>query len=135
MPDHLNDPELFDLVKTYQVYVHRRTCWKYYKNECHFLYGRYFIEKTIITKPLDSKFSNEEKQKVLTWRNTLLRQTKSYFDNAKVNVILPRQFYSVRNELEISKEGYYRTLSIAKEENLELNLKREPNSCFVNKLF
>ena len=81
--DHLTDLELFELVKTYQVYVHRRTCWKYYKNECPFSYGRYFTEKTIITKPLDSKFSNEEKQKILTWRNTLLRQAKSYIDNAK----------------------------------------------------
>ena len=40
MPDYLNDPELFDLVK----------------NEC-----QYFTEKTIVAKPLDSKFSNDEK--------------------------------------------------------------------------
>ena len=40
LPDHLNDPELFELVK----------------NEC-----RYFTEKTIVAKPLDSKFSNDEK--------------------------------------------------------------------------
>ena len=40
LPDYLNDPELFDLVK----------------NECG-----YFTEKTIVAKPLDSKFSNDEK--------------------------------------------------------------------------
>ena len=40
LPGYLNDPELFDVVK----------------NECG-----YFTEKTIVAKPLDSKFSNDEK--------------------------------------------------------------------------
>ena len=39
LPNHLNDPELFELVKTYQVHAHPETCWKYNKNECHFSYG------------------------------------------------------------------------------------------------
>ena len=64
LPNHLNDSELFELVKTYQVHVHSRTCWKYDKNECRFSYGRYFAEETIIAKPLDSKFSNQEKQNI-----------------------------------------------------------------------
>ena len=59
LPDHLNDPELFELVKTYQVHTHSRTCWKYNKNECPFSYRCYFNEKIIIAEPLDSKFSNE----------------------------------------------------------------------------
>ena len=37
----------------------------------------YFTEKTILAKPLDSEFSNDEKQQVLTRRSTLLRQAKS----------------------------------------------------------
>ena len=89
----MSDPELFELVKIYQVHTHSRTYWKYNKNEFRFSYGRYFTEKTIITKLLDSKFSNEEKQEVLTWRITLLSQVKIYIDNnfypAKVNVIDP----------------------------------------------
>ena len=93
LPDHLNNPELFELVKTYRVHTHSRTCWKYNKNECRFSYGRYFTEKTVIAKPLNFKFSNEEKQEILTWRNTLLSQVKSYIDNnlylAKVNVTDP----------------------------------------------
>ena len=28
LEDHLNDPELFELVKTCQVHVHSSTCWK-----------------------------------------------------------------------------------------------------------
>ena len=27
-PDHLNDSDLFELVKTYQVHAHSRNCWK-----------------------------------------------------------------------------------------------------------
>ena len=38
---------------------------------------------------------NDKKQEVLTWRNTLLGQTKSYIDNnlnpAKINVIDPTE--------------------------------------------
>ena len=76
-------------------------CWKYNNNEFHFSYGQYFTEKTIIAKPLDYRFRNDEKQEVLTWINTLLRQVKSYIDSnlnpAKViNVINPtKEFYSV----------------------------------------
>ena len=32
LPDPLNDPDLFELVKTYQVHAHSKTCWKYNKN-------------------------------------------------------------------------------------------------------
>ena len=61
---HLNDPKLIELVKTYEVHAHSITCLKYNKNECRFSYGRYFTEKIIIGKPLDSKFNNDEKRGV-----------------------------------------------------------------------
>ena len=38
LPDHLSNPELFELVKTYQVHAHSRTCQKYNKNECGIFY-------------------------------------------------------------------------------------------------
>ena len=123
-PDHLNNPELFELVKTYQIHAHSRTCWKYNKNECSFSYGQYFTEKTIIAKPLDFEFSNDKKQEILTWRNTLLRQVKSYIDKnlnpEKVNVIDPTKdnftqplsVQEILNELEIYNDDYYRALLI-----------------------
>ena len=37
--------------------------------------------------------------------------------------------------LEISKNDWYRALSISKDEDLELYLKRKPNSCFVSNYF
>ena len=143
-PNHLNDPELFELVKKYQIHAHTRTCWKYNKNGCRFSYGRYITEKTIIAKPLDSKLNNDEKQEVLAWRNTLLRQVTSYIDDnlnpATVNVIDPTKdnytqslsITEILNELEISKDDYNRALSISKDEDLELHLKRPPDTCFVN---
>ena len=146
-PNHLNDPELFELVKKYQIHAHSRTCWKYNKNGCRFSYGRYITEKTIIAKPLVSKFNNDEKQEVLAWRNTLLRQVTSYIDDnlnpAKVNVIDPTKdnytqslsITEILNELEISKDDYNRALSISKDEDLELHLKRPPDTCFVNNYF
>ena len=37
--DGLNDPKIFELVKTYQVQAHSKTCWKYNKNDCRFPNG------------------------------------------------------------------------------------------------
>ena len=105
-------------------------------------YCRYFIEKTIIAKPLDCKINNYKNQEVLTSRNTLLRQIKSCVDNnlcpAKVNVIDPikdnfTQLMSIKeiiDELKIYKDDYYKALSISKED-LKLDLKRQPNSCWL----
>ena len=61
----------------------------------------------------------------------------------KINVINPirdnfTQPLSVKNildELEISKGDYYRALPISKNEDLELHLKSEHLSCFVNNYF
>ena len=57
---------------------------------------QYFPEKTVIAKPLDCKFSNDEKQDLLKWKNTLLRHAKSYIDNnlnlVEVNLIDPTKY-------------------------------------------
>ena len=143
LPRHLNDPERFELVKTSQVYCHTRICWKHNKNRCRIYYGHYVTENKIIAKPRHSKFINEEEQEVLTWRNILLRQAKSYIDNnlipAKTNVIdpikdnftLPLSVKEILDELQISNDVSYKALSIAKDVALELHLKIEPNSYFV----
>ena len=94
------------------------------------------------TKPLDLKFSNNEKQDVLTRRNKLLRQVKSYIDNnlnpTKVIVIdpikdsftQPLSKTKIIDNLEISKDDYYRALSISKDGDLDLRLKREFHGSF-----
>ena len=64
------------------------------------------------------------------------RRVKSYIDNnlnpAKVNVADPTKdnfaqpliVKEIIDELEISKDDYYRALSISKDEDLELHLKK-----------
>ena len=143
LPDPLNDPELFELVKTYQVHAHSRTCWKYNKYECRFSYGQFLTEKIAIAKPLHSELTNDENQEVLAWRKTLLKKVIKYTDDnlnpAKVNVIDPTKdnftqplsIEEILDELEISKDDYYKAFSVSKEDNLEVHMKRQPDSCFV----
>ena len=47
-------------------------------------------------------------------------------DPTKDNFSLPLSVTEILDELEISKDGYYRALSISKDENLKLHLKRQP---------
>ena len=63
LPDPLNNPKLFELVKTYQVHAHSKTCCKCSKNEFRFSYGWFFTEKTIIVKPSGSELTNDEKKR------------------------------------------------------------------------
>ena len=76
----MNDPVLFQLVRISQINAHSRICWKYNKNKSRFFYCCYFNEKTVIAKPIHSKFSNEERQTSIKWSTVLLSQGKSYID-------------------------------------------------------
>ena len=79
--------------------------------------------------------------------NYINKQVKNYINDnlnpAKVNAIDPTKYNytqqlsisEILDELEISKDDYYRALSISKDEDLELHLKKEPDSCFVNNYF
>ena len=53
-------------------------------------------------------------------------------DPTKDNFIQPLSVKEVLEELEISKNDYYRDFSILKDEDLQLHLKRQTDSCFVN---
>ena len=50
--DPNNKPALFELVKTYQIYRHSKTCHKYRNEKCRFCFGKFFTNKTIIAQPL-----------------------------------------------------------------------------------
>lgn len=58
----------------------------------------------IIVKPLGSKLSNDEKQKVLTWICTLLKQVKIYTDN-KLNL------FKV-NAIDLTKDNFLQPLTV-----------------------
>ena len=152
LPYHLNDPELFESANTYQVYSHSRTGGKCNKNQCCFSHDRRFTEQTIITKPFDSKLMKMMKmmKSKIFWHEGIiqvLKPDKSYiysnFNSGRVNVIdlikdnftLPPSVKEVLDKLESSKDDYYRAISISKDEQLELYLKKETNSCFINNYF
>ena len=77
----------------------------------------------------------------------MLGKVKNYIDDnlnpSKVNVVGPTKdnftqplnIQKILNELEIFEDDYYKALSISKDEDLELHLKMQPNSCFVNNYF
>ena len=77
LSDHLDDPEIFELVKTFQVHIYSRTCWKYINNEFSLSFNLHLPEKTTITKPIGSKLRIDKKEDVLMWINTPLRRVKS----------------------------------------------------------
>ena len=91
LPDPESEPDLFELVKLYQIHSHSRTCWKYKKNKYKFSYGRFFTDRTIISKPLDPSLDLEERHQILDSRKSLLEKGKKYINEelnpAKVNVI------------------------------------------------
>lgn len=77
LSDHLDDPEISELVKTFQVHIYSRTCWKYINNEFSLSFNLHLPEKTTITKPIGSKLRIDKKEDVLMWINTPLRRVKS----------------------------------------------------------
>ena len=64
--------------------------------------------------------------------DNLNHERLNVIDPTKNNFTQPLSVKEILDELEISKDDYYRALSISKDEELELHLKRKPNSCFVN---
>ena len=56
-------------------------------------------------------------------------------DPTKDNFTQPLSIQEILDELGISKDDYYKALSRSKDKNLELYLKRQANSCFVNNYF
>ena len=56
-------------------------------------------------------------------------------DPTKDNFTEPISVKEILDELETSKNDYYKAFSISKDEDLQLHLKREPNSCFANNYF
>ena len=52
LPDQNKDPELHEIVKTYQKHSHSKTCRKYKNMKCRFNFGHFFTNKTIVAEPL-----------------------------------------------------------------------------------
>ena len=60
-PDQNQDPELHELVKTYQKHSHSKTCRKYKNMKCRFDFGHFFTNKIIVAEPLSDDLDPEVK--------------------------------------------------------------------------
>ena len=70
--------------------------------------------------------------KKLYWQQSSSWKSKDIIDPTRDNFSQPLSVQEIQDESEIFKADYNRVLSISKDEHLELHLKRQPNSCFVN---
>ena len=81
LPSEEGDPHLYQLVKTFQIHSHSKTCRKYENSKCRFKSGRFFTGKIIIAKPLQHTLNQVHKSGILSKRNNILGQVKKYIDN------------------------------------------------------
>ena len=139
------DPELFNLVTTYQVHSHslseiQQCClslqfWKV----VHF--------HTIVAEPIAPEYSKEEWEEILLKRDAILSKVKEYIDlnldPKKVNILDPRKegyiepksIQEILDELGLTQEKYYKVLSVSSDNDFQIHLRRLPSSCFVNNYF
>ena len=146
LPDK-NENEIFELVKTYQIHRHSKTCRKYRNTRCRFNFGKYFCERTIIAEPLSRDISPVEKSSLLAWRKGILEKVKAYidtelnpakknfFDENAENYEATKSTDEIFDFLNIKKEDYYKALSVSDDDDFQIHLRRTPNSCFVNNYF
>ena len=147
LPDKDSDPELYEMVRTYQIHSHSKSCRKYKNIDCRYSFGRFFTTKTIIAEPLPNDMTENEKSAVLIRRNRLLSKVQNYvdmyLDPRKVNILdpdkpnfeRPKNIPDILKELEISENDYYNALSISTDSDFQIHFKRQTNSCFVNNYF
>ncbi|XP_066925712.1 uncharacterized protein [Clytia hemisphaerica] len=147
LPSVEEDPELFNLVKTYQLHRHSKTCRKYKNTPCRFYFGKFFSEKTIVSEPLPQELPHEEREAILALRKEVLTKVRTYI-NENLNPD-KRNFFNpdgenfnpvptineVLAELDIPKEDYEYALSVSEDEDFHIYLKRNTNACFVNNYF
>ena len=95
LPNFKVDPSLFDLVTTYQIHAHSRSCRKYKNQACRHHFGKFFTKQTTIAQPLPKEMSDEEKNMILEKRYAILGTVKKYIDEnlntKKCNIIDARR--------------------------------------------
>ena len=59
LPKKQTEPQLYDLVKTYPMHNHSKTCRKYKNVACRFNFGQFFTDRTIVAEPLAENMDQE----------------------------------------------------------------------------
>lgn len=136
IPDESENKDLHDLVKTYQLHKHTRSCQKYRNTNCRYSYGRFFTERTIIAQPVKDDLSPEENNNIIAQRNATLSKVKlfidEYLDPSKTTYMTGKTISDILTLLELSSTDYYKALSISSSSDYEIHYQRNPDSCFIN---
>ena len=64
VPDIHESPELYDLVTTYQVHSHSKSCRKCKKKKYRYHFGQFFTERIIISLPLPNHLPDTVKNNI-----------------------------------------------------------------------
>ena len=133
------EPELHDLVKTYQKHNHSRTSRKYKNVACRFNFGQFFTKKTIVSEPIAENIHPEIKSNILNRHKEILSKVKQ-----KINGVLnsSKENYDatiIENDIfdsaAVTEDEYYWALLISADSDFDLHLKRPIDSCFINNYF
>ena len=139
LPDKETDPQLYDLVKTYQRHNQSKTCRKYKNVTCRFNFGQFFTNKTVVADPLSEDMDEEIKSNILTRRKDILCKVKQKIDdvlNPSKSTYEPNATPNdILNDIGITTQDYQWAISISADSDYELHLKRPLDSCFINNYF
>ena len=139
LPNEETEPELHELVKTYQKHNHSKTCRKYKNISCRFDFGQFFTNRTIIAEPLNKDLDEAMKINILERRTQILTSVKQKIDEvlnpSKPDYNETLNDTDILESLHITEDQYYSTLSISPDSDFELHLKRPADSCFINNYF
>ncbi len=139
LPDKETDPQLYDLVKTYQIHNHSKTCRKYKNVACRFNFGQFFTDKTIVAEPLAENMDDEIKSNILARRQEILSKVKRKIDDvlnpSKPTYEAHATQTDILNDIGITEQDCQWAISISPDSDYELHLKRPIDSCFINNYF
>ena len=139
LPDKNTEPELHELVKTYQKHNHSKTCRKYKNVSCRFNFGQFFTNRTIVAEPLSDELDEGARTNILERRTQILSSVKQKIDEifnpSKIDYNTSLTDTDILKSIDITEEQYYWALSISPDSDFELHLKRPVDSCFINNYF
>lgn len=93
MPSEEDDPELHNLVRTYQRYTHSTSCRKYKNIQCRLNFGQFFTNTTIVAEPLSDDLDEAIKSDLLDKSKETLslvkQQINAVLNPSKPNLMIP----------------------------------------------
>ena len=112
-----------------------------------FFFTVVFTNRTIIAQPLSSSLTSLKKKKILHKKkdtvnivsakiNKYLNPSKyNFYDPSKEDFIEPKSIKEILIDLVLSEDTKYSALQLSEDSDLQIHLRRPPNSCFIKNYF